>query len=90
MGAVPSKCDGDTGEPGLQQSESESGQDDKQRMIEEDGIKKWSSNRRQSSGGTVHCPTCQGTGRIPRGSEHEHLTQNSLNSNLLKKHMGDN
>ncbi|XP_026212262.1 transmembrane protein 106B-like [Anabas testudineus] len=84
MGAVPSKCDGDTGESGLQQSESESGQDDKQRMIEEDGIKKWSSNRRQSSGGTVHCPTCQGTGRIPRGQESKLVAVIPCNDQRLK------
>lgn len=71
MGAVASRCDGGTEGAGLEHSES--GQDDKQRMIEEDGIKKWNSNKRHSSGGTVHCPTCQGTGRIPRGNEHNHI-----------------
>ncbi|XP_040919454.1 transmembrane protein 106B-like [Toxotes jaculatrix] len=63
MGAVQS-----TGGVGIQHSGS--GQDcDHQPIIEKDGIKRRSSNLRHSSGETVHCPTCQGTGRIPRGQE---------------------
>ncbi|XP_039979108.1 transmembrane protein 106B-like isoform X3 [Xiphias gladius] len=68
MGAVPSRCDGGTGSAGLQHSRS--GQDnDHLPIIEKADIKRRSSNRRDSSGETVHCPTCWGTGRIPRGQE---------------------
>ncbi|KAK2893257.1 transmembrane protein 106B-like isoform X1 [Channa argus] len=59
MGAVPRSSDDCTGEP-----------NDKQPITEKDDHKKWSSNwRRHSAGGTVLCPTCEGTGRIPRGQE---------------------
>ncbi|XP_028267300.1 transmembrane protein 106B-like [Parambassis ranga] len=68
MGVVSSKCDGVTGSLGVQHSES--GQDnEKQPIIEKDAHKRRSSSRRHSSGETVDCPTCQGTGRIPRGQE---------------------
>ncbi|XP_042360251.1 transmembrane protein 106B-like [Plectropomus leopardus] len=60
MGAVSSRCDGGTEGAGSQYSGS--GQDSDSRPIVED-------SRRPSSGETVHCPTCQGTGRIPRGQE---------------------
>ncbi|XP_073350240.1 transmembrane protein 106A-like [Pagrus major] len=61
MGASSSQCDGS--------QQSGIGQDDKQPIIEKDDIKRRSSSRRHSSGETVDCPTCQGTGRIPRGQE---------------------
>ncbi|XP_041813805.1 transmembrane protein 106B-like isoform X2 [Chelmon rostratus] len=64
MGAVPSRCDG-----GTYSTVSQSGQDDTQPIIEKDGTKKGGSSKRHSSGETVDCPTCQGTGRIPRGQE---------------------
>ncbi|XP_050929849.1 transmembrane protein 106B isoform X2 [Lates calcarifer] len=70
MGAVSSKYDGVTVGAGLQHSRS--GQDsDHQPIIKRDDIKRRSSNMRHSSGETVHCPTCQGTGRIPRGQENK-------------------
>ncbi|XP_051243813.1 transmembrane protein 106B [Dicentrarchus labrax] len=57
MGALPSRCDG-------------GGEDnDNQPIVENDDLKKGGYSRRHSSGETVHCPTCQGTGRIPRGQE---------------------
>ncbi|GAA6232387.1 transmembrane protein 106B-like [Lates japonicus] len=56
------------GGAGLQRSRS--GQNsDHQPIIKRDDIKRRSSNMRHSSGETVHCPTCQGIGRIPRGQE---------------------
>lgn len=67
MGTVTSKCSDGTGWAGSQHNESE--QEDIQHIIERDDIKRKSSNRKHSSGETVDCPTCQGTGRIPRGQE---------------------
>ncbi|XP_023278592.1 transmembrane protein 106B-like isoform X1 [Seriola lalandi dorsalis] len=65
MGTVPSTCDGGAG-----LKHDGSGQDiDHQPIIEKDELKRRSSNRRDSTGETLHCPTCQGTGRIPRGQE---------------------
>lgn len=61
MGASSSKCDGSQ-DSGIRQN-------DKQPIIEKDDIKRRGSSRKHSSGETVHCPTCQGTGRIPRGQE---------------------
>ncbi|XP_059204969.1 transmembrane protein 106B-like [Centropristis striata] len=62
MGAVPTRCDSGTGGAGSQHSVC--GQDsDSKPIIEKE------ESRRHSSGETVHCPTCQGTGRIPRGQE---------------------
>ncbi|KAK5855577.1 hypothetical protein PBY51_007242 [Eleginops maclovinus] len=60
MGSVPSKCEG----RGADLPQSGSGQDnDCQPIIQKE------DSRRHSSPETVHCPTCQGTGRIPRGQE---------------------
>ncbi|CAK6978293.1 transmembrane protein 106B-like [Scomber scombrus] len=62
MGTAPSRCVG-----GI---DSGSGQaEDGRPIVEKDDTKRRSSGRRHSSGETVHCPTCQGTGRIPRGEE---------------------
>lgn len=62
MGAVPSRCDGVTGGMGSQYSVSDQDRDNQPILKKDD-------SRRHSSGETVHCPTCQGTGRIPRGQE---------------------
>lgn len=68
MGAVHSRCE--VGSTGSGSQHSRYGQDDdSQRIIEKEDINKQSCSRRRSSGETVHCPTCQGTGRIPRGQE---------------------
>ncbi|XP_070779156.1 transmembrane protein 106A-like [Enoplosus armatus] len=68
MGAAPSRGDAGSGVAGSQHSGD--GQDDDNRpIIEKDNTRRRSSSRRHSSGETVHCPTCQGTGRIPRGQE---------------------
>ncbi|XP_044038672.1 transmembrane protein 106A-like isoform X2 [Siniperca chuatsi] len=64
MGTVPSRCDDGSG--GVESQHSGDGLDDDNRPIIEKDERR-SSNRRHSSGETVHCPTCQGTGRIPRG-----------------------
>lgn len=70
MGAAPSQCEGVT-EDCVQPSGA--GQEDSNQPIsEKDSTKRTSWSRRCSSADTVHCPTCQGTGRIPRGSEHTH------------------
>ncbi|XP_029997555.1 transmembrane protein 106B-like [Sphaeramia orbicularis] len=43
---------------------------DRQPIIkDEDDSERWSFSRRHSSGDTVNCPTCQGTGRMPRDQE---------------------
>uniref|UniRef100_A0A3P9B2E5 Transmembrane protein 106B n=1 Tax=Maylandia zebra TaxID=106582 RepID=A0A3P9B2E5_9CICH len=44
-------------------------EDSNQPISEKDSTKRTSWSRRCSSADTVHCPTCQGTGRIPRGQE---------------------
>ncbi|XP_026042084.1 transmembrane protein 106B-like isoform X2 [Astatotilapia calliptera] len=67
MGAAPSQCEGVT-EDCVQPSGA--GQEDSNQPIgEKDSTKRTSWSRRCSSADTVHCPTCQGTGRIPRGQE---------------------
>ncbi|KAM9843041.1 transmembrane protein 106B-like [Aulostomus maculatus] len=58
MGTTPSRC-GDGSTCGRGQKEVE------ERIIEKEETK----GRSSSSGETVHCPTCQGTGRIRRGQE---------------------
>ncbi|XP_070704015.1 transmembrane protein 106A-like [Pempheris klunzingeri] len=58
MGAAPSRCDSGSGHDG-----------DDQPITENEDVKRRSSSQRHSSGETAHCPTCQGTGRIPRGQE---------------------
>ncbi len=65
MGAVPST-------EGARSHDSDSEQDDKKCIIEKDDIKRRGSNRKNSSGETVDCPTCRGTGCIPRGNVHTH------------------
>ncbi|XP_029294262.1 transmembrane protein 106A-like isoform X3 [Cottoperca gobio] len=62
MGAVPSRFHGYTGGAGSQHSGIEQDNDNRP-IIEKD------DSRRYSSVDTVHCPTCLGTGRIPRGQE---------------------
>ncbi|KAA8585754.1 transmembrane protein 106A [Etheostoma spectabile] len=52
--------------------------DDRQPIIEKD------DSRRQSSGETSHCPTCQGTGRIPRGQECKLVAVISCNDQRLR------
>ncbi|KAM4635709.1 transmembrane protein 106B-like isoform 1-T2 [Polymixia lowei] len=68
MGTVSSKWLGSSGGRGIEHGGSGHGED-KQPIVEQDERKRWSSNRRDSSGETLDCPTCQGTGRIPRGQE---------------------
>ena len=75
MGASSSTCDGSQ-DSGIRQN-------DKQPIIEKDDIKRRGSSRKHSSGETVHCPTCQGTGRIPRGNAHTH-THTQTTTNTLK------
>lgn len=43
--------------------------DQKHPIIDRDDLKRRSFSRKHSSEDTVNCPTCQGTGRIPRGQE---------------------
>ncbi|XP_019959885.1 transmembrane protein 106A-like [Paralichthys olivaceus] len=64
MGAIPSTCNLCTGG-----ADSRCKDRDQQPIIENNDIKRRSSSRRCSSGETVPCPTCQGTGRIRRGQE---------------------
>ncbi|XP_071750826.2 transmembrane protein 106B-like [Centroberyx gerrardi] len=64
MGTVPSRCAGGREGAGLKHSGSDS-----EPIIEQDEVKRRSSSRRHNSGETLDCPTCQGTGRIPRGQE---------------------
>ncbi|XP_058510494.1 transmembrane protein 106B-like isoform X2 [Solea solea] len=63
MGAVSSRCDA-----GHQHSGSDQN-NDRTPIIEGDDGRKQSSSGGHGSGETVPCPTCQGTGRIPRGQE---------------------
>lgn len=77
MGTAPSSC--------VSGTESGSGQaEDDRPIIERDEIKRRSSTRRHSSGETVHCPTCQGTGRIPRGQESKLVAVIPCNDQRLK------
>lgn len=61
-----------------------SGQEDTQPEAEEDNIKRRGSSRRHSSGDTVDCPTCQGTGRIPRGQENKLVAVIPCNDQRLR------
>ncbi|XP_035470430.1 transmembrane protein 106B isoform X2 [Scophthalmus maximus] len=80
MGAIHSRYDGGAG---LQHSGS--GQESDHRpIIEEDDTKRRRSSGRCSSGETVPCPTCQGTGRIPRGQESKLVAVISCNDQRLR------
>ncbi|KAM3863783.1 transmembrane protein 106A-like [Diretmus argenteus] len=81
MGTVSSRRLGSGGEAGLQHSESDQ---DNQPIIEQEERKKRSSSRRHSSGETLDCPTCQGTGRIPRGQESKLVAVISCTDQRLK------
>lgn len=61
-----------------------SGKEDTQPIVEEDDIKRRGSSRRRSSGETVDCPTCQGTGRIPRGQENQLVAVIPCNDQRLR------
>lgn len=61
-----------------------SGQEDTQPITEKDDIRRRSSSRRHSSGETVDCPTCQGTGRIPRGQENKLVAVIPCNDQRLR------
>ncbi|XP_019129493.2 transmembrane protein 106B [Larimichthys crocea] len=63
---------------------SHSGQDDNQSIISKDDNKKGGSNRRRSSGDTVDCPSCKGTGRMPRGQQSELVAVIPCNDQRLK------
>nr|XP_020479159.1 transmembrane protein 106B-like [Monopterus albus]XP_020479161.1 transmembrane protein 106B-like [Monopterus albus] len=71
MGAAPSKDKDGTGKEESQHNGfgQNNKHDDKLPIIDKDDLRKQSSSSRHNSGETVHCPTCQGTGRIPRGQE---------------------
>ncbi|XP_078125379.1 transmembrane protein 106A-like [Sander vitreus] len=77
MGGVPSRCDGGSGGAGSQHSGSRQDNDSRP-IIEKD------DSRRRSSGETAHCPTCQGTGRIPRGQECKLVAVISCNDQRLR------
>ncbi|XP_060945408.1 transmembrane protein 106B-like isoform X2 [Limanda limanda] len=57
---------------------------DQQPIIENEDIKRRNSSRRCSTGETVPCPTCQGTGRIRRGQESKLVAVISCNDQRLK------
>lgn len=73
MGPFPSSSDS-----------SPSEQDDKQPLIENGEARRRASSRRLCSGETAHCPTCQGTGRIPRGQESKLVAVIPCNDQRLK------
>ena len=79
MGAVPSRCDGGTEGAGPDHSGSGQ-QQDRQPIIEKE------DSRRHNCGETVDCPTCQGTGRIPRGN-HDDVSQHQICYNRDIFHM---
>lgn len=57
--------------------------DDQQDFISQEDRRRKSSSRSQS-GDTVDCPTCQGTGRIPRGQENKLVAVIPCNDQRLK------
>ncbi|KAG8006743.1 hypothetical protein GBF38_022740 [Nibea albiflora] len=63
---------------------SHSGQEDNQTIISKDDNKKGGSCRRRSSGDTVDCPSCKGTGRMPRGQQNELVAVIPCNDQRLK------
>lgn len=67
MGHVPSRFSGDRDHARCQHYGSVR-DDDATPIIENDCTKRRRSTGRRCSGDTVPCPTCQGTGRIPRGT----------------------
>lgn len=81
MGAVLSMGQG-TSRSGPQRSGSHD--DDQQSIIEKDDLKRKCSNRRDSSRETVDCPTCKGTGRIPRGQESKLVAVIPCNDHRLR------
>lgn len=69
MGSVPSQCDGVAADSETERGGGGSDANDRQPIISRDELKSRRSSRRRSTAETVHCPTCQGIGRIPRGQE---------------------
>uniref|UniRef100_A0A668ARL8 Transmembrane protein 106A n=1 Tax=Myripristis murdjan TaxID=586833 RepID=A0A668ARL8_9TELE len=57
---------------------------DCQPIIEQDESKRRGSSRRHDSAETLDCPTCQGTGRIPRGQESKLVAVIPCNDQRLK------
>ncbi|XP_034046446.1 transmembrane protein 106B-like [Thalassophryne amazonica] len=83
MGTVTSKCVGDAEGVGVE--DCGSGQEgDKEPLISKDDVRRRSSSRPSSSVNTVHCPTCQGTGWIPRGQESKLVAVIPCNDQRLK------
>lgn len=68
MGALPSRFPGDR-DPTRCQHYGSVRDDDAAPIVDGDSRKRRRSSGRRCSGDTVPCPTCQGTGRIPRGQE---------------------
>ncbi|XP_056143863.1 transmembrane protein 106B-like isoform X2 [Lampris incognitus] len=68
MGAESTKCLAGCRDAGIEHQGND-GKEDRQAIIEKDDRKRRSSSPVHSSGDTLDCPTCQGTGRIPRGQE---------------------
>ncbi|XP_028310984.1 transmembrane protein 106B-like [Gouania willdenowi] len=64
---------------------SEGTQDnDKRPLVEKDDSRRRSSTRPHSSAESVHCSSCQGTGRIPRGQANKLLAVIPCNDQRLK------
>lgn len=76
MGSVLGKGYAPIGGLAIRRSESEP-DNDQERITENDDIRKQRPSRSDSSGESVNCPTCQGTGRIPRGNKSTHRYTNS-------------
>ncbi|KAM3598338.1 uncharacterized protein V6R79_016916 [Siganus canaliculatus] len=77
MGAVPSRRNSAPAPGGREQ-------EDIQPIIERKEAKRRASSRRESSVETVDCPTCQGTGRIPRGQENKLVAVIPCNDQRLR------
>ncbi|XP_047427667.1 transmembrane protein 106B-like [Mugil cephalus] len=70
---------------GLSSQNGGSGQDgDCEHIIESDDNRKQGPSVVDSSGDSVNCPTCQGTGRIPRGQEGKLVAVIPCNDQRLK------
>ncbi|XP_029914346.1 transmembrane protein 106B-like [Myripristis murdjan] len=79
MGTFPSRPVG-----GKEGAEIEHSGSDCQPIIEQDESKRRGSSRRHDSAETLDCPTCQGTGRIPRGQESKLVAVIPCNDQRLK------
>ncbi|CAN9505372.1 unnamed protein product [Ophioblennius macclurei] len=67
MGSPSTQCDNVAVDTEIEHDQSE---DDKSKLVtNRDELKSRRCSRRRSTAETVHCPTCQGIGRIPRGQE---------------------